>query len=58
MTKYEKITVSETEVIKATLEDESIVFIPIAEENADYQRYLNDTAAQSKPIVTNETKTK
>jgi peptidase E len=40
MTKYEKITVSETEVIKATLENESVVFIPIAEENADYQRYL------------------
>lgn len=41
MIKYEKIMVSETEVIKATLDDDRVIFIPIAEDNSDYQAYLN-----------------
>jgi len=40
MIKYEKIIVSETEVIKAIFDDESVIFIPMDEENADYQAYL------------------
>jgi hypothetical protein len=42
MIKYEKITVGESETIKATLEDKSIIFIPFNEANADYQAYLKD----------------
>lgn len=40
MIKYEKILVSETEVIKAIFDDGSILFIPMDEANSDYQTYL------------------
>jgi peptidase E len=54
MIKYEKIMVSETEVIKATLDDNSVIFIPIAEDNSDYQAYLNKDKPQT-PMVIDET---
>jgi hypothetical protein len=40
MIKYEKITVGESETIKATLEDNSLMFIPLNTANSDYQIYL------------------
>jgi hypothetical protein len=40
MIKYEKIIVSETEVIKGIFDNESILFIPMDEKNTDYQAYL------------------
>jgi hypothetical protein len=45
MIQYEKITVGESETIKATLEDGSIIFIPLDEANSDYQAYLEHEAA-------------
>jgi hypothetical protein len=45
MIQYEKITVGESETIKATLEDGSIIFIPIDPANSDYQEYLEHEAA-------------
>jgi hypothetical protein len=45
MIQYEKITVGESETIKATLEDGSIIFIPLDEANSDYQEYLNPSEA-------------
>jgi hypothetical protein len=44
MIQYEKITVGESQTIKATLEDESIIFIPIDAANSDYQAYLEHEA--------------
>ena len=42
MIQYEKITVGESETIKGTLEDGSIIFIPLDPANSDYQAYLAD----------------
>jgi len=39
--------------IKATDENGKEYFIPMAEANSDYQRYLNPEAEQSTPSVTN-----
>jgi hypothetical protein len=44
MIQYEKITVGESETIKGTLEDGSIIFIPLDEANSDYQAYLEHEA--------------
>ena len=44
MIQYEKITVGEFETIKATLEDGSLIFIPLDPANSDYQAYLADEA--------------
>lgn len=44
MIQYEKITVGESDTIKATLEDGNIIFIPIDEANSDYQAYLEHEA--------------
>jgi hypothetical protein len=40
MIQYEKITVGDSETIKGTLEDGSLIFIPLDEANSDYQAYL------------------
>jgi hypothetical protein len=42
MIQYEKITVGESESIKAILEDGSVIFIPLDPANSDYQAYLAD----------------
>lgn len=44
MIKYEKMTVGESETIKATLEDDSVIFIPLDKSNSDYQAYLEHEA--------------
>ena len=44
MIQYEKITVGESETIKATLEDDSVIFIPLDPANSDYQVYLEHEA--------------
>jgi hypothetical protein len=44
MIQYEKITVGESETIKATLEDGSLIFIPLDPANSDYQAYLEHEA--------------
>jgi hypothetical protein len=45
MIQYEKITVGESETIKGTLDDGSIIFIPLDKANSDYQAYLEHEAA-------------
>ncbi len=37
---YEKIMVGDVETIKGTLEDGSVIFIPIDLANSDYETYL------------------
>jgi hypothetical protein len=44
-------------IIKGTLEDGTVMWIPTDPANSDYQRYLNPEAEQSTPIVINETET-
>ena len=44
MIKYEKITVGELETIQGTLEDGSLIFIPLDPANSDYQVYLEHEA--------------
>lgn len=44
MPQYEKIEDEFGSCIKRTLDDGTISFIPIDENNADYQAYLNPTA--------------
>jgi len=53
--KYEKVTIGlkNDEVIKRTNDDGTESWIPMAEDNSDYQAYLNkDKAEQSTPSVT------
>jgi hypothetical protein len=53
MTQYsEVINDGKTVSIQRVNDDGSISFIPLNEENSDYQRYLNPEAEQSTPIVT------
>jgi hypothetical protein len=59
--KYEKVTIGlkNDEVIKRTNDDGTESWIPMAEDNSDYQAYLNkDKAEQSTPIMIDEAKTK
>ncbi len=51
MIKYEKITVGDTETIKGTLEDESVIFIPLDPANSDYQEYLKTLEAQCRILL-------
>ena len=44
-------------IIKGTLEDGTVMWIPTDPANSDYQRYLNPEAEQSTPIVINEAET-
>jgi hypothetical protein len=44
--------------IKRTEADGKEWFIPMNEDNSDYQRYLNPEAEQSTPIVIDEAKAK
>jgi hypothetical protein len=51
---YEKITVGDTETIKGTLQDGSVIFIPTDPANSDYQAYLawlEDPNAEITPPV-------
>jgi hypothetical protein len=55
--KYEKVTIGlkNDEVIKRTNDDGTESWIPMAEDNSDYQAYLNkDKAEQSTPIDTGD----
>jgi hypothetical protein len=45
MIQYKKITVGDSEAIQGTLEDGSLVFIPLDPANSDYQTYLADEAS-------------
>jgi hypothetical protein len=50
---YETITndLSQTQTIKRTDENGSVLWIPTDPANSDYQRYLNPEAEQSTPSV-------
>jgi hypothetical protein len=50
--------ISGNEILYRINEDNSITFIPMNEENPEYQRYLNPEAEQSTPSVIDEAEAK
>jgi hypothetical protein len=53
--KLKKATEFSSDILIATNDNGDILYIPIDEANADYQRYLNPEAEQSTPSLENGT---